>query len=91
MPRYIVERSFPDGVRIPVDNQGAQACLSVVENNATKGVFWVHSYVSQDLNKTFCVYDGPSPDAIREVAGKNNLPVGTITPVRVLDPYFYHG
>lgn len=89
MPRYIVERSFPTGLRIPLTEQGAQACLDVVKNNAEGGVTWVHSYVSQDLTKTFCVYDGPSPDAIRDVAGKNNQPVGQITPVRVLDPYFY--
>lgn len=49
-----------------------------------KGVFWVHSYVSQDLNKSFCVYDGPPPEAIRDVAGKNNLPVGSITLATVL-------
>ncbi len=89
MPRYIVERSFPGGLRIPLTEQGAQACLSVVNNNSQGGVTWVHSYVSEDLAKTFCVYDGPSPAAIREVAAKNNQPVGNITPVRVLDPYFY--
>jgi hypothetical protein len=42
-----------------------------------------------DLQKTFCVYDGPPPEAIRKVAGSNELPVGAITEVRVLDPYFY--
>jgi len=89
MPRYIVERTFPDGLRIPVNDQGAQAVGSVVRNNATKGVFWVHSYVSQDLGKTFCVYDGPTPESIREVAGMSNMPVGNITAVSVLDPYFY--
>lgn len=89
MNRYIVERSFPGGLRIPQTEQGAQACMTVVDNNAEGGVTWVHSYVSQDLGKTFCVYDGPNPDAIRRVASKNNQPVGNITPVRVLDPYFY--
>lgn len=89
MNRYIVERNFPGGLRIPQTEQGALACSAVVSNNAEDGVTWVHSYVSEDLGKTFCVYDGPSPEAIRTVAGKNNLPVGTITPVRVLDPYFY--
>lgn len=91
MPRYIVERHFAAGLRIPHNDQGAAACLSVVKNNADGGVTWLHSYVSQDLNKSFCVYDGPSPDAIRDVAGKNNLPVGAITPVSVLAPYFYRG
>jgi hypothetical protein len=91
MPRYVVERSFPGGLRIPVNDKGKDACMSVVANNAKSGVTWVHSYVSQDLQKTFCVYDGPSPDAIRETAGRNNLPVDRITPVSVLDPYFYKG
>lgn len=89
MPRYIVERHFPTGLRVPVNEQGAQAMVEVVRTNATKGVFWVHSYVSKDLGKTFCVYDGPTPEAIREVAGMNDMPVGSITPVMVLDPYFY--
>jgi uncharacterized protein DUF4242 len=38
----------------------------------------------------FCVYDAPSPDAIRSVGAKNGLPVGDIHEVRVVDPYFYH-
>ena len=89
MPRYIIERSFPDGLRIPVNNDGAQACMSVVANNMKDGVTWIHSYVSADLKKTFCVYDGPNPDAIRSVAQRNNLPIDRVTPVTVLDPYFY--
>ena len=89
MPRYMVERSFPDGLHIPVTAEGAATCLGVVERNATEGVTWVHSYVSGDHRKTYCVYDGPSPDAIRKVAARNQLPVGPITEVQVLDPYFY--
>ncbi len=89
MPRYMVERSFPDGVNIPVTAEGAKACLSVVNTNGKSGVTWVHSYVSEDKKKTFCVYDGPNPEAIRRTASENGLPVDRITEVRVLDPYFY--
>ena len=39
--------------------------------------------------RTFCVYDAPSPEAIRKSAIRNELPVDEITQVRVLDPYFY--
>ena len=91
MPRFIVERTFPEGLHIPVDAKGADVCMSVVGTNARSGVTWVHSYVSEDLRKTFCVYDGPSPDAIRETASNNNLPIDAITAVSVLDPYFYRG
>ena len=90
MPRYMVERSFPDGLNIPMNGDGAEACSGVVERNAGEGVTWVHSYVSADKKKTFCVYDAPSPDAIRDAADRNSLPVDRITEVRVLDPYFYH-
>jgi uncharacterized protein DUF4242 len=89
MPRYLVERQFSDGLQIPVDEAGAKACLAVVDNNAAEQVTWVHSYVSADKRKTFCVYDAPSPEAIRRSASRNKLPVERITEVRVLDPYFY--
>lgn len=34
MPRYIVERTFPEGLNIPMDEVGAETCRSVVSNNA---------------------------------------------------------
>lgn len=89
MPRYLVERTFPHGLGIPVTEQGALTCLTVVDRNADVGVTWVHSYVSEDKRKTFCVYDGPHPEAIRRAAERNGLPVDRITKVSVLDPYFY--
>jgi uncharacterized protein DUF4242 len=89
MPRYLVERHFADGLHIPTTSDGATACLAVVDNNSTRNVTWVHSYVSTDKSTSYCVYDGPTPDAIRDVAARNGLPVNTITEVRVLDPYFY--
>jgi len=47
VPRYIVQRTFPDGLEIPVDNGGADICRKVVERNADEGVTWLHSYVSR--------------------------------------------
>ena len=89
MPRYIVQRTFPEGLHIPVDGAGADLCREVVEHNAQEGVTWISSYVSEDKTRTFCVYDAPTPEAIRKTAIRNELPVDQITQVRVLDPYFY--
>ncbi len=89
MPRYVVERTFADGLRVPTDSDGVEQCLEVVGRNAAEGVTWIHSYVSEDRTKTFCVYDAPTPEAIRRTAARNDLPVERITQVRVLDPYFY--
>jgi hypothetical protein len=90
MPRYLIQRTFNEGLHIPVDTEGAKTCLAVSDSNAQHGVTWVHSYVSTDKSVTYCVYDGPSPAAIRQAAEANGLPVDQITEVRVLDPYFYH-
>ena len=90
MPRYVVERTFPEGLHIPMDATGSEVCSAVVGVNADDTVTWVHSYVSEDKSKTFCVYDAPTPEAIRRTAQRNSLPVDRITQVSVLDPYFYH-
>jgi len=90
MPRYLVERTVSDGLGITPDDDGARACLSVVQNNSDAGVTWLHSYVTEDRRKTFCIYDGPSPEAIRQSAARNGLPIDSIVRVRVLDPYFHY-
>jgi Nickel responsive protein SCO4226-like len=89
MPRYMVERTFPAGLQVPAEEEGAQACLAVMNRNAVDSVTWVHSYVSVDKKKTFCVYDAPTPEAVRRTANDNGLPVDSITEIRTLDPYFY--
>ena len=89
MPRYLIERTFADGLGLAPNKQGCDIANTVIKNNAEKGVTWIHSYVTLDKKKTFCIYDGPSPEAIRETAEMNGLPVDRITEVRVLTPYFH--
>ena len=89
MPRYLIERHFPSGLGLMPDQTGREAAATVINNNAQQGVTWVHSYVTPDRKQTYCIYDGPSPEAIRKVAERNGLPVDRITEVRVLDPYFH--
>lgn len=89
MPRYIVERTFEPGLTIPVDEEGAALCQTVVQRNGDLAVTWLHSYVNEDKSKTFCVYDAPNAEAIRRAAERNGLPVDQISRVTVLDPYFY--
>ncbi|MBA3822972.1 MAG: DUF4242 domain-containing protein [Ktedonobacterales bacterium] len=89
MARYVVERTFPEGFNLPMNDAGAETCSLVVSNNAEEHVTWLHSYFTKDKTKSFCIYEAPNPEAIRQVARRNNLPVDHITEVSVLDPYFY--
>jgi hypothetical protein len=87
--RYLVERTFPDSLSLTTDEQGVAACRSIIANNTDNGVTWIHSYVTGDKKKSFCIYDAPSPEAIRQCAALNGLPVDRIIEVRVLAPYFH--
>ena len=70
MKRYLVERSFPKGLDIPMNDKGCRIVQVVVSNNTDCKVTWIQSYVSTDKKKTFCIYEAPSPEAIRKAAKK---------------------
>ena len=81
MPRYLVERTCPSVRTLPLER-----VIDLIEDD---GVSWLHSYMSVDARTMVCVYDAPSPEAIRKAARRSDLPVDRITQVRVLDPYAY--
>jgi len=78
--RYVVERTFPKGA---LDGLDADAKARVNANNATYGVNWVMSYANAEKTKTFCIYEGPTEQAIRDAAEANGLPVDAIFEVPV--------
>jgi hypothetical protein len=53
-------------------------------------VTWLHSYLAPDHSRSWCVVEGPSPEAVRLAARATGLPVDRITEVRSLDPYPCH-
>ena len=89
MRRYLVVRTFPEGLDIPAGSRGERVLRSIVACNSDRGVTWLHSYVSADRTTTHCIYDAPSPEAIRLTARANGLPVDRILEVSVLVPYAY--
>ena len=76
--RYMVVRTWPANA---LDNIDAQAKATVNRNNARFKVRWVHSFAVPDLTKTFCIYEGPNPKAIRDAAEANKMPVDSITEI----------
>jgi hypothetical protein len=85
LPRYLVERTFAEPLKAPVADRRAAHWAGVVRINADAGVTWLHSYASDDGRRTFCIYEGPSPEAVRRAAARNGLPIDRIPRVRVLD------
>lgn len=89
MPRYLIERTFPGRIDLPGPETGNPDHQVFIENNAIDGVTWVQSYVVPGKSKSFCIYDAPSPEALRRAAQRNGLPIDRITEVCVLSPYAY--
>ena len=91
MPRYLIERVFADGFPIAPTERGRADCGRIVARNAELGVTWLHSYVSEDGSRSFCLCEAPSPEAVRRAAGRSQWPVDGLTQVSVLDPHFHLG
>ncbi|HEY3270667.1 MAG TPA: DUF4242 domain-containing protein [Geothrix sp.] len=79
--RFIVVRTFPAGALAGLDAEGKRA---VNKCNATFGVRWVYSYANADRTKTFCIYEAPSEQAIRDAAVANKIPADDVIEVPVV-------
>jgi len=49
-------------------------------------VQWLFSFLSADKKKTYCLYEAPSAEAIREAARRANLPADVIVEVTEVRP-----
>ncbi|HET6632265.1 MAG TPA: DUF4242 domain-containing protein [Rhodanobacteraceae bacterium] len=80
MHRYLIKRSFPAGA---LDGLDLATKAKVNATNAKYHVRWVRSYATADKNLTFCVYEAPNEQAIRDAAKANSLPVDEVFEVPV--------
>lgn len=81
MPLFMIERRYAD--RLEVTDEGLRL---VEEANLDAGVRWLYSFLTADGRNTYCVYDAPSPEAIREAASRAGLPADMIVEVSALGP-----
>ena len=76
--RYLIERTFPAGA---LDGVDAATKAKVNANNKSLGVNWEKSYTNAEKTKTYCVYTGPSENAVRDAAKLSGLPVDVVTEI----------
>lgn len=82
MPRYLVEGLLRPGAELPpVDLSG------VIERNLMRSVTWICSFVAD--RRTYTLYEGPHPEAVRRAAAATGLEIRRVAEVRLLDPYAY--
>jgi hypothetical protein len=81
MPLFLVERNFAEELEL-----GADDVLGITAVNDDVGVRWVYSFLSADKRKTYCLYEAPTEEAIREAARRNGIPADAIVAVDELRP-----
>jgi hypothetical protein len=73
MALFMIERNFASTVDVSeVDFK------TIADVNKQTGVRWLHSFLSADKRKTYCLYEAKSGDAIREAARRAGLPADVV-------------
>lgn len=76
MPMFMVERRYADEL-----DANAELADGINRVNDEEGVRWLYSFLSADKRKTYCLYEAPSPEAIRRAANRAGLPADVIVEV----------
>jgi hypothetical protein len=76
MPVFLIERNFAEQLEVTRDSASAVNLI-----NDEVGVNWLISFLSADKKKTYCLYEAPSVEAIREAAVRAGLPADVVIEV----------
>lgn len=76
MPIFMIERRYADEL-----DANAEVVDGINRINDDEGVRWLYSFLSADKRKTYCLYEAPSPEAIRRAAERAGLPADVIVEV----------
>jgi hypothetical protein len=81
MPLFVIEREFAEQLEMTRD---IAAEVKLVNDDI--GVQWLFSFLSADKKKTYCLYEAPSAEAIREAARRAKIPADVVVEVTQLRP-----
>jgi hypothetical protein len=76
VPVFMIERRFADEFEA-----SAEDVDGVNRINDEEGVRWLYSFLAADKRKTYCLYEAPSPDAIRRAAARAGMPADIVVEV----------
>jgi Protein of unknown function (DUF4242) len=83
MPLFMIERAFAEQL-----DMADEDVRLIEEINEEEGARWLFSFLSADRRRTYCLYEAPSPEAIRAAARRADLPADKIVEVDAATPQF---
>ena len=76
MALFMIERNFAEAL---ADDAGDDPNLQAV--NDELGLEWVSTFLTADRTRTYCLYEAPSAEALREQAQRLGIPADSILEV----------
>ena len=81
MALFVIERNFAEQLEpAALDYAGIKSV------NDEMGAKWIYSFLSADKKKTYCLYEAPNAEAIREAAARLGMPADAIISVDQFGP-----
>lgn len=86
MPKYVIEREFPDAGKLsPEQLKGISQTSRGVVTKLGSDIQWVNSFVTKD--KIYCVYIAPNEEMVLEHARQGGFPANAVNEVfATIDP-----
>ena len=84
MPLFLIERNFAEQ-----SSSRKRLPTRIKLINDDVGVNWLFSFLSADKKKTYCLYEGPSAESVREAARRANIPADVVIEVSEINPAMF--
>ena len=78
MALFVIERNFAEALSTEADPDGELAIEAV---NEELGLEWVSTFLTADRTRTYCLYESPSAELLREHAQRLGFPIDAIVEV----------
>ena len=80
MALFMIERTFAEALGEGSAEEGAK----LAEVNTELGVEWVQTFLTADRTRTYCLYESPTADLLKEHASRLGFPIDSIIQVSTL-------
>ncbi|MEO1057406.1 MAG: DUF4242 domain-containing protein [Actinomycetota bacterium] len=87
MGLFLIERGFAEQVQEQTESEFKE----LLDYNKDHELRWFFSFLSADKRKSYCLYEAPDADAIRQQAADLGVPADAIIEVSEVNPDFVQG
>ena len=78
MALFMIERNFAEALAAGSDEDGDAAVEAV---NDELGLEWVSTFLTADRTRTYCLYEAPNAELLKEHARRLGIPADAIVEV----------